>query len=176
MKHPLIATLLICSLVATAQAKPLPTLVTTAAQTIGSLKVKQYGHGKTALILIPGLGCGDWVWADLVRDLQNDYRLYTVTLPGFDGTPTITTPYLGQVLTSLKLLIRQEKLRHPVIIGHSLGGYVALRLAEEAPNLPGSLIIIDALPIFPPAVPGETPAQRQAMAQNFTTSRQPQSL
>ena len=37
-------------------------------------------------------------------------------------------------------------MQHPVIVGHSLGGFVALQFAERYPDLPGDLLIVDSLP------------------------------
>ena len=130
---------------------------------IGNLSVRKYGTGKQAVVLVPGLACGAWVWDQTVLDFQKDYTIYTVTLAGFDGT----TPFadqddlLDQAVTSLSQLISTEKLVNPIIVGHSLGGHLALRLAAKQSDTLGGVVIVDSLPLFPPLQPGETLDQRK---------------
>src|SRR4029079_16082017 len=54
---------------------------------VGTMTVQRHGDHGTALILIPGLASGGWVWDDAVAALTNDHVLYVVTLAGFDGIP-----------------------------------------------------------------------------------------
>src|SRR5690242_14261897 len=54
----------------------------------GIAKVQETGNPKgRAVVLIPGLGCGPWIWAAQVKALSPKYHLFLVTLPGFDGMP-----------------------------------------------------------------------------------------
>lgn len=77
------------------------------------------------------------------------YECHVVTLAGFSGQPRIENPFLETVRNDLAAYIRTNKLDHPVIIGHSLGGFLALWLASNNPELPGPLVIVDSLPFFP---------------------------
>ena len=80
-----------------------------------------------------------------------------LTLAGFAGQPRIPAPFLETVRNDLAAYIRDQKLDHPVIIGHSLGGVLALWLAAHDPDLPGPLIIVDSLPFLPASfIPGAT--------------------
>ncbi|NDC42853.1 MAG: alpha/beta hydrolase, partial [Chitinophagia bacterium] len=42
--------------------------------------------------------------------------------------------------------IQQNHLQHPVIVGHSLGGGLAMALAADYPDLVGKIVVVDALP------------------------------
>jgi CheY-like chemotaxis protein len=44
--------------------------------------------------------------------------------------------------------IRKNRLEKPVIVGHSLGGFVALEVAAKYPDLPGRIVIVDAYPLL----------------------------
>ena len=44
--------------------------------------------------------------------------------------------------------IREQKLDKPVLVGHSLGGLLAMKIALKAPELPGRLVLVDSLPFF----------------------------
>jgi pimeloyl-ACP methyl ester carboxylesterase len=52
------------------------------------------------------------------------------------------------VRESLAGYIRKNKLDRPVVMGHSLGGFIALDLAVHYPDLSGKLVIVDAYPFF----------------------------
>lgn len=113
-----------------------------------SFAVEVHGAGP-AVILIPGLACNGDVWKATVARYQNDHQLHVLTLAGFGGNKAIDGPLLGTVRSELADYIRAHKLAHPVIVGHSLGGFLALWLAETEPDLVGSIVIVDALPFLP---------------------------
>jgi pimeloyl-ACP methyl ester carboxylesterase len=71
-----------------------------------------------------------------------------LTLAGFAGEPPIQGPLLATVREDLAAYVQQQHLQKPVIVGHSLGGSVALDLAEHYPNLSGPMVIVDSLPFF----------------------------
>lgn len=131
---------------------------------VGTLSVQQFGDHGRAVILIPGLGCGSWVWQQTIADLQQDHVVYAVTLAGFDGTPPpARMSGLGdQANASLLQLIKLQHLDKPVLVGHSLGGALALRFAGEHPNLIAGAISVDAPPIIP-GMDQPDPVQRQQL-------------
>ena len=45
--------------------------------------------------------------------------------------------------------IKTNKIENPILIGHSLGGFLAMKIAIDNPDLPTKLVIIDALPFLP---------------------------
>ncbi|WP_426687920.1 alpha/beta fold hydrolase [Rhodanobacter ginsengiterrae] len=131
----------------------------------GTLKVERHGDHGRAVILIPGLQGGPWVWQQTIAQLQKDHVVYAVTLAGFDGMPA---PAAGGDLfdradASLKELIEQRKIDRPVLVGHSLGGTLALRFAGEHPELISGVVAVDGLPIFP-GMERVGAEQRKAMA------------
>lgn len=94
--------------------------------------------------------------------------VYAVTLAGFDGVPPLAPdPQAGTLLdradASLLQLIEREHIDKPVLVGHSLGGTLALRFAGEHANLIAGVVAVDGLPIFP-GMDRASAAQRQAMA------------
>ena len=132
---------------------------------VGTLQVERHGAHGPAVILIPGLEGGPWVWQRTIEQLQKDHVVYAVTLAGFDGVPA---PRDGGSLfdradASLLQLIRQHKLDKPVLLGHSLGGTLALRFAGEHAGLISGVVAVDGLPIFPGMERGSA-EQRKAMA------------
>jgi pimeloyl-ACP methyl ester carboxylesterase len=103
------------------------------------------GHGRP-VIFIPGLGCPGDVWAGTVAHLGDDYEAHVLTLAGFAGNDAITEPLSAAVRRDLTRYIRSRQLRAPVIVGHSMGGFIAYWIASYHPELVGPIIVVDAGP------------------------------
>jgi pimeloyl-ACP methyl ester carboxylesterase len=128
---------------------------------IDAAYVTKTGNGPRAVILIPGLASGAYVFDAIAPSLAKRFTVYTITFAGFDGEPPVQGPYLDAFAKSLVDLIAQEGLRKPVLVGHSLGGYLAVRLAETIPDQIGGVVAVDSLALFPPLRPGDTLAERR---------------
>jgi N-formylmaleamate deformylase len=100
------------------------------------------GHGRP-IIFIPGLGCPGSVW-ETTADHLAGYEAHLLTLSGFAGRPAIDGPLAATTRDELARYIRAHALDHPVIVGHSMGGYVAYALAESEPELVGPTIVVDS--------------------------------
>ena len=111
-----------------------------------SFQVKITGKGKQAIIFIPGFGCSGDVWNDTRATYEKNHTCYTLTMAGFAGTPTETAPSFKGWEDAIAAYITQNKIDKPIIIGHSMGGGLALAIAADYPNLPSKIIIVDALP------------------------------
>lgn len=118
---------------------------------VGTLHVQVHGEGGPPLILIPGLGSGGWVWADTVQALQGNHRVYVLTLAGFDSTPAPArgSGLMQQAGESLRRLVEEHGIHKPVLVGHSLGGTLAIGFAQDHPDLVGGVVAVDGMPIFP---------------------------
>lgn len=147
------------------------TLLLTLALSAGLLaqqpfRVQVSGHGKP-MILIPGLSSSGETWDTTVAHYKDRFECHVLTVAGFAGVPRVPAPMLEKVRDGLADYIRSHKLDHPVIVGHSLGGFVALDLASHYPDLPGKLVIVDSYPFLAGvAGPETTPAKaKEAAAQ-----------
>ncbi|MFL6659262.1 MAG: alpha/beta fold hydrolase, partial [Massilia sp.] len=89
--------------------------------------------------------------------------VYVLTLPGFDGRPAVAGKGMAAALDSVRELIASRKLVKPVLIGHSLGGMIALDLAAHSPELVGGVVTLDGLPLMPGSEQWK-PEQRGEMA------------
>lgn len=117
--------------------------------------------GKPDVILIPGLNSSRAVWDAEAKLLAPNYRLHLLQIDGFAGQPAgpnASGPILPPVLAELHEYIAAGSM-HPVVIGHSMGGLIALMLAEKYPADVQKLVIVDALPAAAAMMgPGATPA------------------
>ena len=126
-------------------------------------QVKVTGHGQP-MILIPGLSCSGEVWDTTVDHYKNRYECHVLTVAGFAGVPRVPAPMLDRVRDGIADYIREKHLDHPVIVGHSLGGFLALEVGSKYPALPGKLVIVDSYPFLAAIMdPGVTPAKAKDM-------------
>jgi pimeloyl-ACP methyl ester carboxylesterase len=76
------------------------------------------------------------MWFPFVAPLAQHYCVITINLPGFGDSPLDKTEItLEEIADELADWFQSNELEKAVIIGHSLGGYVALALAERHPQL-----------------------------------------
>lgn len=129
-----------------------------------SFTVEVSGKGKP-IIFIPGLASSGEVWKETVAQFSNRYECHFVTLAGFAGVAPISAPLLSTVQKELLEYIDAKKLDRPIIVGHSLGGFLALRMGADTPAKVGRLVIIDSLPALGATqMPDVTPDQLKSMA------------
>jgi pimeloyl-ACP methyl ester carboxylesterase len=137
--------------------------------------VSVHGAGKP-MILIPGLESSGAVWDGTVAHYKTTHQLHVLTVAGFAGEPAIPGLKLCDVRDGVIRYIRENKLDHPVIVGHSLGGFVALWIAATAPELTGRIVSVDGVP-FLPALFGESASEEDAARmQKMYASLSPQQM
>jgi N-formylmaleamate deformylase len=110
-----------------------------------AFRVEVKGEGRP-IVFIPGLGCPGEVWDDVVAHLGDDYEAHVLTLAGFSGNAPIAEPLSAAVRRDLTRYIRSRRLRDPIIVGHSMGGFIAYWIASYHPELVGPVIVVDASP------------------------------
>src|ERR671935_226720 len=100
--------------------------------------------GGPPMVLIPGLSSSGDVWTSTVEKYRARYTCYVLTLAGFAGgpgaIPPTKGPYLARIRDELLEYIARNKLRRPVVVGHSLGGVIALWAAAVEPDTVGAVI------------------------------------
>lgn len=146
-----------------------------------SFVVRVVGQGPP-LLLLAGLGCSGRVWDAAVARYSASYQCHVVSLAGFAGNAPIQEPLLPAARRELLAYIQDQHLRRPIVIGHSLGGFLALMLVAEAPTQFGQVVVLDALPFgIAAAQPALTEAQAAqalptpaAMSQQFAALPAPQ--
>jgi pimeloyl-ACP methyl ester carboxylesterase len=103
------------------------------------------------VIMIPGLASSAEVWRRAADKLKGQYRVHLIQVSGFAGTPpraNASGPVLVPLRDEIVAYIRANKLDRPTIVGHSLGGLMALMIADAAKDAAGKLVIVDALPFY----------------------------
>ncbi len=107
--------------------------------------VALHGWGRSAEDFTPGFGPGSgWQGGPVLA----------VDLPGFGSSPAPATP-LGsaEMAVAVAAALRAVGAERPVVVGHSLGGRVAVRLAAASPELLGGLVLCGAPLVRRPGPP-----------------------
>jgi len=108
-------------------------------------------HPVGDIILIPGLTSSPEVWDGLTEQLKGRYRVHRVHVQGFAGAPAednATGPVAAPVAEDLARYIAEQRLNKPVVIGHSMGGTIAMMVAARHPDSVGKLMVVDMVPFM----------------------------
>jgi pimeloyl-ACP methyl ester carboxylesterase len=154
------------SLMAAAHAEP----ARPSSKDVGSFAVEESGDAAETLVLIPGLACGAWAFEEITRRLSPRFAIHALTLPGFDGRPPIGAPIIERVAADVAAYVAERRLRRPILIGHSLGAFVALKAGLLRSSALGGIVAIDGFPVFAPlaqATPEERVAEARRRAEPF---------
>jgi pimeloyl-ACP methyl ester carboxylesterase len=100
------------------------------------------------VILIPGLASSRDIWNGTVAAMPG-YRYHLVQVAGFAGEPVRGNAggqVVAPVAAEIARYIRARGLDRPAIVGHSMGGTIALMVASRHPTLVGRTMVVDMLP------------------------------
>jgi pimeloyl-ACP methyl ester carboxylesterase len=103
------------------------------------------------VVLIPGLASSGTVWDATVKQLSATHRVHVVQVAGFAGAPVAGNaegPVVEPLVEAVDAYIKSAHLKSPAVIGHSMGGFTGLLLAERHPEDVSRLLIVDSLPFF----------------------------
>ncbi|WP_276878598.1 alpha/beta fold hydrolase [Chryseobacterium joostei] len=135
-------------------------------------EVKKTGKGKQSLLFIPGFASSGDVWNETTAKFEKDFTCYTLTMAGFAGAKPEANPTFKDWEKGIAAYIKDHKIQKPVIIGHSMGGGLALAIAADYPELLGKIVIVDTLPclaaISNPAFTSKENNDCSAMISTFT--------
>lgn len=111
-----------------------------------SFEVQKTGKGKQAIIFVPGFASSGEVWNETITKFEKEYICYSLTMAGFAGAEPQINPNFKNWETSIAEFIKVNQINKPILIGHSMGGGLALAIASDYPDLISKIIIVDALP------------------------------
>jgi 3-oxoadipate enol-lactonase len=105
---------------------------------VHELYVEEHGDGET-LLLHQGLGQGSWAWRYTAPALAERFRTIVFDTRGTGRSPVPDEPYGIADLAQDAAQILDGRPAH--VVGFSMGGYVALTLALQRPDLIRKLVL-----------------------------------
>lgn len=109
-------------------------------------EVQVSGKGKQSIIFIPGFASSGEVWNETKVKYEKKFTCYTLTMAGFAGVQPQPNSTFANWENKIAEYIKDNKIEKPIIIGHSMGGGLAMAIAADYPDLVSKLIVVDALP------------------------------
>jgi pimeloyl-ACP methyl ester carboxylesterase len=109
--------------------------------------VEVTGNGPD-VILIPGLTASKEVWRGTVAAVPG-YRYHLIQVAGFAGAPArgnAKGDVVAPLAEEIARYIDAAKLGRPAIVGHSMGGTLAMMIAARHPDRVGRVMAVDILP------------------------------
>lgn len=122
---------------------------------VGRTCVREAGEGEATLVLVHGAEADGSVWEPYMEGLARGRRVLAVDLPGHGGTEApedLDASASGIAEWFFRLLVA-EGLDSVDLLGHSMGGTVALYIALERPGLVRNLVLVDTGGLCWPASP-----------------------
>lgn len=100
------------------------------------ISYSQTGEGERAVIFLHGWRSNKEVWNQVIqriRELENErIRIYSIDLPGFGGSSAPKTAWcVGDYAEIVKGYIEKLELKNVIIVGHSFGGRIGIKLAAN---------------------------------------------
>lgn len=106
----------------------------------------QSGSAGPEILLLHGFGSSTYTWRKNLEPLGKFARVTAIDIKGFGLTEKPKDGQYHEAAYARHVLAVMDKLnlRNPVIIGNSMGGAVAMRVALECPERCSGLILVDA--------------------------------
>jgi pimeloyl-ACP methyl ester carboxylesterase len=115
-----------------------------------------------ALVLLHGFLESPAIWTDFLGDFFADYQVLTPALPGYGSAEQPTDYSLEAAAEAVRAALAAAGVGRAVLVGHSMGGYVALAFAEKYPGL------VAGLGLFHSSALPDSEEDRERRARNRT--------
>jgi pimeloyl-ACP methyl ester carboxylesterase len=114
--------------------------------TLGSVRIQyeEAGTGQT-LIFLHGYACTSNDWAEGAQLLQHAFRVIRINFRNHGASGDLTqTVTLEDLVQDLYTILQHLNLKDAILIGHSMGGMIAMEFAIRWPSLIKALITVDS--------------------------------
>ncbi|MCK5776035.1 MAG: alpha/beta hydrolase, partial [Bacteroidales bacterium] len=104
---------------------------------------REYGQGQPLIILHGLFGLSD-NWVGIAKHIASfGFKVFVLDQRNHGQSPHSETFNYATLVDDLKVFIESHKLKKVVLLGHSMGGKVAMKFAIENPSFTSKLIIVD---------------------------------
>jgi len=102
------------------------------------------GEKGPAIVFLHGWGAFKELWWSTLRDLGRDYRCFAIDMPGHGESRIGRADQIERIATLVADFCADLGLTSVILVGHSMGGSVAVELTLHYPHLVQRLALIDA--------------------------------
>lgn len=103
------------------------------------------------LVILHGLLGSSRNWLTVARRLSSHFCVHTLDLRNHGESPQTDTMSHAEMAEDLRETLAERRLERPWLLGHSLGGKIAMRFATDTPDALAGLIVEDIAPkAYPP--------------------------
>lgn len=114
-----------------------------------NIEYTEKGNG-TPVLLLHGWGSSFDVYKGIINTLENRCRLVAVNFPGCGNSDTMENPWsLDDYCNFVLEFMKAVKLENPIMMGHSHGGRVILKMAAEGMVNPPKIVLLDSAGLIP---------------------------
>lgn len=108
------------------------------------LNALRYAHaGAPAIVILHGLLGASRNWTTIGRALQERFDVHALDLRNHGDSPHAESMRWAELVDDLRAYLDANELHEPILMGHSLGGKVAMRFAAAYPERIAKLVIVD---------------------------------
>ena len=110
-----------------------------------SLYCRKTGAGR-AILLLHGFPVDGSIWDEVAMPLSGQYTVLVPDLPGAGQSGAVDFKGIDDIASQLADFLVAAKYENVLVVGHSMGGYVALSLAQQYPGLVAGVSLVHSTP------------------------------
>jgi pimeloyl-ACP methyl ester carboxylesterase len=108
---------------------------------MSSVSFRSQGDGKP-VILIHGFPFNKKMWTGFADELAKNFKVFAIDLPGFGDSPLFKEQFdLSEIADHVLIWLKEQNISKPVVVGHSLGGYITLAMVNKSPGSFSSFVL-----------------------------------
>jgi pimeloyl-ACP methyl ester carboxylesterase len=113
-----------------------------------NLYYERAGSGRPELLFVPGWCCDHTAFQPQFDHFAHTHSVTALDLRGVGRSDCPEDGYsIPQLADDVAAFCATVGIEKPVVVGHSLGGMIAVELSARYPSLPGALVLVDPGPI-----------------------------
>lgn len=104
---------------------------------------------KKTLVFLHGWRSQSTLWFEGVQEITQAYTCYFIDAPGFGKSPASSTQLtLGDYAQIMATCIQKLAIKHIVLVGHSFGGRIAVKLSTNHPNWLEGMVLVNSAGVY----------------------------
>ncbi len=109
-----------------------------------------WGEGDISVLLLHGWGASFDTYKGIASALSDRCKLYAVNFPGCGNSQTMLEPWdVDDYCDFVLEFVKEMELDNPIMMGHSHGGRVTMKLVADGKLNPSKIVLLDAAGLIP---------------------------